>query len=307
MKAVIASNYGGPEVLSIKEVEKPKPRSNEILVKVKAGALNSGDVRMRSLDAGPGIKGLIGKAIIRLLVGFLRPKHIQGCVLAGEIVDIGNSITRFSIGDEVFAMTGFHFGAFAEYCVLPQTCAISLKPQKASFEEASALPFGGNTALYFLRKAGLKKGKRVFIYGATGSVGTSAVQISKYFNAEVTAVSGPEGIEMTKELGASQIYNYREISLQDIKGKFDIVFDAVGKISKKDVKHLINDSGQYITVNSLDVAKGTSSNLEEIANMYDNGMITANIDKIFDLDDIIEANRYVDSGHKKGNVVIRIN
>lgn len=306
MKAVIANGYGSPEVLSIKEVAKPKIKSNEILIKVKAASLNSGDVRMRALDAGDGVKGFIGKIVIRLLAGLKKPKRIQGSVLAGEVVEVGKDAFRFKKGDEVYAMAGFSFGAFAEYCALPDKRAIALKPKKASFAEASTLPFGGNTALYFLRKAGASKGKKVLIYGSTGAVGASAVQIAKYLGSEVTAVSGPDGRELSKMLGASRVYNYKETPIKKIEGSFDIVFDAVGKISKGAATHLIADGGRYITVDSLDVAKESSSDLEELAKMFDTGKLVATIDKTFDLDDIVKANRYVDSGRKKGSVVIRI-
>lgn len=307
MKAVIANGYGAPEVLSIEEVKKPVPKSNEILIKVKAASLNSGDVRMRALDGGDGIKGFISKIVIRLLVGIKKPKQIPGSVLAGEVVEVGSTVTKFKVGDEVYAMAGFSFGAFAEYCALPDKRAIALKPKKASFEEASSIPFGGNTAMYFLRKAGAGKGKKVLIYGSTGAVGSSAVQIAKYYGAEVTAVCGPDGIDLTKKLGASKIYNYKETPIEEIEGKFDIVFDAVGKISKSSASHLITEDGKYITVDSLDVAKESSSDLEDLAKMFDEGKIIATIDKTFDLNEIVEANRYVDSGRKKGSVVILIN
>lgn len=306
MKAVIANGYGKPEVLSVEEVGKPKPKSNEILIKVKAASLNSGDVRMRALDGGDGLKGFVAKFVIRLLLGITKPKRIPGSVLSGEVVEVGENVTRFKVGDEVHAMTGFSFGAFAEYCALPDKRAIALKPTTATFEEASTLAFGGNTAFYFLRKAGTGKGKKVLIYGSTGAVGTSAVQVAKYLGAEVTAVSGPDGIELSKELGATRVYNYRETALNEIEGTFDIVFDAVGKISKSRAVHLIADGGHYISVDSLDVAKETSSDLEELSRMYDEGKLVATIDKTFDLYEIVEANHYVDSGRKKGSVVIKI-
>lgn len=306
MKAVIASGYGAPEVLRLAEVAKPTPKSNEILINVKAASLNSGDVRMRALDGGDGIKGFIAKIVIRLLVGIIKPKRIPGSVLAGEVAEVGNDVTRFKVGDEVYAMAGFSFGAFAEYCPLPDKRAIALKPKTASFDEASTIPFGGTTALYFLRKAGTSKGKRVLIYGSTGAVGTSAVQVACYLGAEVTAVSGPDGMELSRQLGAMKVYNYKETSLKDIEGRFDVVFDAVGKISKKSAAHLITEGGKYVTVAGFDVAEEGSKGLEELAEMYDSGKLVAIIDKTFDLDEIVEANRYVDSGRKKGSVVIRI-
>lgn len=306
MRAVVANGYGGPGVLNVSEVEKPKPNSNDILIKVKAASLNSGDVRMRALDGGDGLKGVMAKIVIRLLVGIIKPKRISGSVLSGEVVEVGADVTRFKVGDEVHAMAGFSFGAFAEYCVLPDKRAIALKPKTATFEEASTLAFGGNTALYFLRKAGTSEGKKAFIYGSTGAVGSSAVQVAKYLGAEVTAVSGPDGIELSKELGASKVYNYRETPLGEIEGTFDVVFDAVGKISKKTAAHLLADGGHYVTVDSLDVAKESSADLAELSKMYDEGKLVATIDKTFNLDEIVEANRYVDTGRKKGSVVIRI-
>lgn len=306
MKAVKANGYGGPEVLSVEEVSKPAPKAGEILIKVKAASLNSGDVRMRALDGGDGVKGVVSGIVIRLLLGMKKPKQTPGSVLAGEIVEVGDAVTRFRVGDEVYAMAGFSFGAFGEYCALPVKRAIALKPKKASFEEASTIPFGGNTALYFLRKAGVSKGKKVLIYGSTGAVGTSAVQVAKYLGAEVTAVSGPDGMKLTKELGANKVYNYKETSIGKIDGSFDVVFDAVGKISKKSAAHLIAEGGKYITVDSLDVARESSTDLGELAKMFDDGKLVATIDKTFDLKDIVQANRYVDSGRKKGSVVIKI-
>lgn len=306
MKAVVASGYGNPEVLSIQEVPKPVIKNNEILIKVSAASLNSGDVRMRALDGGGGLKGFIAKFVIRLLVGITKPKRVPGSVLAGTVVEVGNDVDRFKVGDEIYAMAGFSFGGFGEYCALPINRAIALKPKKASFEEASTLPFGGNTAFYFLRKAGVTKGKKILIYGSTGAVGSSAVQVAKYLGAEITAISGKDGMKLSKSLGASMVYDYRTTNLQDIKETFDIVFDAVGKISKNKAIHLLVINGKYITVSSFDVAKESASDLEELAKMFDAGKLVATIDKTFDMNDIVEANRYVDSGRKKGSVVIRI-
>lgn len=306
MNAVVASSYGSPKVLSVQEVSKPVVKNNEILIKVKAASLNSGDVRMRALDAGGGFKGFVGRIVIRLLVGITKPRRIPGSVLAGVVAEVGDDVDRFKVGDEIYAMAGFSFGDFGEYCALPIKCAIALKPKKASFEEASALPFGGNTAFYFLRKAGVDKGKKVLIYGSTGAVGSSAVQVAKYLDADVTAISGKDGMKLSKSLGANNVYDYRTTNLHDLKGSFDVIFDAVGKISKSKVEHLLTADGKYVSVDGFDVAKEQSSDLEELARMFDSGKLMAIIDKTFDMDDIVEANRYVDSGRKKGSVVIRI-
>lgn len=292
--------------MSVQDVEKPKLRKGEILIQVKAASLNSGDVRMRALDAGDGLKGFLSKVIIRTLLGIKKPKRIPGTVLAGVVNELGEGSTRFAVGDEIYAATGLRFGGFAEYCALPETFAIALKPKKANFEEASSIPFGGNAALYFLRKAGTGEGKKVLIYGSTGAVGTAAVQVAKYLGGEVTAVCGPDGVELTKELGATKVYNYKETPVEEIVGKFDVVFDAVGKISKSQAAHLLAEDGQYVTVAGFDVAKNTSEDLEELSRLYDEGKLVAIIDKTFGLDDVVEANRYVDSGRKKGSVVIQI-
>jgi NADPH:quinone reductase-like Zn-dependent oxidoreductase len=210
MRAVLADSYGTPDVLRVTEVDRPKPKKNEILIKVKAASLNSGDARIRALDGGDGIKGLLAKIVLRLMLGLRKPKQIHGSVLAGVVEEVGSEATRFKVGDEIYAMTGLSFGAFADYCALPDKRAMALKPKTASFEQASTLPFGGNTALYFLRKAGVSEGKKVLIYGSTGAVGSSAVQVAKYLGAEVVAVSEPDGMELTRELGATKVYNYRE-------------------------------------------------------------------------------------------------
>lgn len=276
------------------------------MIQVKAASLNSGDVRMRALDAGGGVKGFLSKAIIRVLLGIRKPKRIPGTVLAGVVTELGEGVTRFAVGDEVYAATGLRFGGFAEYCALPETFAIAAKPKTASFEEASALPFGGTAAMYFLRKAHTSEGKKVLIYGSTGAVGSSAVQVANHLGAAVTAVCGSDGIELTQSLGAKKVYDYKVTPVEEIEGPFDVVFDAVGKISKSKASHLLAEHGRYVTVAGFDVAKNTTEDLGELATMYDEGKLVAIIDKTYDLDAIVEANHYVDSGRKKGSVVIRI-
>lgn len=306
MRAVVARGYGAPEVLSVQNIAKPECKRDEVLIEVVAASLNSGDVRMRALDGGEGIKGLVAKLVIRLLVGIRKPRHVPGSVLAGRIVEVGRDVTKFKTGDEVYAMAGFSFGGFAEYSALPIKRAIALKPKKASFEEASTLPFGGNTSLYFLGKAGVSKGMNVLIYGSSGAVGTSAVQVAKYFGANVTAISGKDGMQLSKRLGAEEVFDYRTMNLDALEMQFDVIFDAVGKISKAKVAHLLKEDGKYVTVDSLDVAKEGSVGMELLAEMFDSGHLVATIDKTFTLDEIVEANRYVDSGHKKGSVVIKV-
>lgn len=305
MKAVICDGYGPPEVLKIREVEKPVPKRNEVLIKVMASSVNSGDARMRALRVEGALSPAI-KVIMRLLLGIRKPRRIPGAVLAGIIEEVGDNVNNFKVGDEVYAMTGFKFGGHAEYAVLPANKTIALKPRKASFEEAAAIPFGGNTALYFLRKADIGKAKKVLIYGSTGAVGTAAVQLAKIMGANVTAVCSKDGAVLSKKLGASKMYDYRKQEVTDLGEKFDIIFDAVGKISKKDCEGQLAKGGAFVTVGGMDVAKEFASDLEELAKYFDEGKFVAVIDKTYPLDDIVEAHRYVDTGHKKGNVVVTI-
>lgn len=307
MRAAICERYGPPEVLKIKDTEKPIPKKDEILVKVMATAVNSADVRIRALRVDGGVMGAVSKLIIRIVIGFIGPRNkILGTVLAGVVEEVGEKVDKFKIGDEVFAMTGLKFGGYAEYATLSQNNAVALKPHKASFEEAAAIPFGGTTALYFLGKAGIEHAKRVLIYGSSGAVGTSAVQIAKYYGARVTAISGEGGMELSRSLGASKVYDYKKLKLSSLKKKYDIIFDAVGKITKGESMHLLSEGGKFVTVGGMDVAQERASDLDILSDMYNNGSLKAVIDRTYSLNDIVEAHRYVDLGRKKGNVVITV-
>ncbi len=245
--------------------------------------------------------------MVRIIFGFRGPRNkVLGAVLSGVVEEIGDEVDKFSVGDEVYAMTGLRMGGFAEYAVLSQNKAVSLKPKTASFNEAAAIPFGGTTALYFLKKASVDSAKNVLIYGSSGSVGTSAVQVAKYYGCNVVAVSGKDGMKLSKELGASKVYNYKKQKLDEIEDSFDVVFDAVGKIKKSHIEKILTDKGKFVTVGGLDVAKEQASDLQQLAEMYDNGKLVAVIDETFKLDDIVEAHRYVDTGRKKGSVVITV-
>lgn len=307
MKAYVCTKYGPPEVLKLIEVDKPTPKKNEVLIKVKATSVNSGDVRLRALRVDDGALGSITKLIMRFIIGFKGPrKRVLGAVLSGVVEEIGNEVDKFKVGDEVFAMTGMKFGGFAEYATLSQDKGISLKPKKASFEEAAAIPFGGTTAVYFLRKAGLAKTSKVLVYGSTGAVGTSAVQVAKAEGANVTAVSGTDGVELTKSLGADKVYDYKKQAIDELDEKFDIIFDAVGKLPKDKCKNLLKDGGSYVTVGGFDVAKEKQSDIHKLAEMFDDGNLRAVIDKTFSFGEMVEAHRYVDGGRKKGSVVVKV-
>jgi NADPH:quinone reductase-like Zn-dependent oxidoreductase len=304
MKAVICTKYGPPEVLHITMVEKPVPKDNEILVKIIASAVNSGDVRVRGLV----VEGFL-RIIMRLVLGFTKPrKPILGTVFSGIIEQVGKNVNNFKIGDEVYGLTGFGFGTYAEYICVSDKSVITQKPSNATFEEAAAICFGGQTAYYFLEKAKIseKRNLKVLIYGATGAVGTAAVQIAKYHHAQVTAVCSTNGQALVKELGADHIILYDQEDYTKISEKFDIIFDAVGKISKKQCKHLLNDGGVFKSVASLDTASEEIKQLVFLRELFEQGKYNATIDKIYTIDEIVEAHRYVDTGRKKGNVVLRI-
>lgn len=307
MKAAVCEKYGPPEVLKVREIEKPTPKKGELLIKVRATSVNSGDVRLRALRVDDGSLGSVVKLAMRLIVGVKGPRRkVLGSVLAGTVEEFGEDVDGFEVGDEVYAMTGLKFGAFAEYATLSQKKAVTLKPKKANFEQAASIPFGGTTALYFLRKAGIEKAKKVLIYGSSGAVGTAALQVAKYYGADITAICGKDGMKLSKELGASKVYDYKKDKITDLTGRYDAIFDAVGKISKKEAKHLLSEGGQYVTVAGMDVAKELTSDLKQLATMYDEGSFKAVIDRTYSLDDIVDANRYVDIGHKKGSVVIAV-
>jgi NADPH:quinone reductase-like Zn-dependent oxidoreductase len=304
MKAVICERYGPPEVLKIQEVNKPTPNSQEVLVKIIATAVNSADIRIRGLKV-PGVM----RVVMRFVLGFTKPRQpILGVVLSGVIEAVGDEVKDFKPGDEVYAATGFKCGAYAEYITVKASKAIALKPKKASFEEAAAIPFGGTAALYFLKKAGIEaeKEQKVLIYGASGAVGSAAVQIAKHFGAEVTAVCGNDSTEMVKSLGADHIIVYTKEDFIESGGQYGIIFDAVGKTSKKACAKLLAPAGRYVTVDSLDVASETNKQLQFLSELFDNGEYKAVIDRMYALEDIVEAHRYVDQGKKKGNVVITV-
>ncbi|MCI4650901.1 NAD(P)-dependent alcohol dehydrogenase [Phaeodactylibacter sp.] len=304
MKAVICPKYGPPEVLEIKDIPRPVPKKYEVLVKVIASTVNTGDVRIRGLR----VKGIM-KIIMRVVLGFSKPrKPVLGTVFSGIVEEVGASVTQFKIGQEVYGTTGFQQGCHAAYVCLPENKAIATKPEKASFEEAAALPFGGQTAIYFLRKGRIDaiNNPEVLIYGATGSVGTAAVQIAKYYGATVTAVCSSRGKGLVEQLGADHIVQYDQEDFTKLPDKFDIILDAVGKTSKKICKPLLKPGGKFFTVEGTDVADERKAYLEFLSQLFDNENYDPVIDKVYSIGQIQEAHRYVDSGRKKGNAVLQI-
>lgn len=322
MKAIVATGYGSPEVLQLQDVEKPTPKDNELLIKVHATTVNAGDDRMRSFKVPP-----LFWLPARLALGFTKPKQpIFGMELAGEVEAVGQAVTRFKVGDQVLASTlEANFGAHAEYKCLPENGAVVIKSPKMSYEAATTLPISANTALFFLKAGNIRPGQKVLIYGAAGSVGTFAVQLAKYFGAEVTGVCGTGNSALVKSLGADQVIDYTQADFTQNGATYDIIFDAVGKTTFTQSRRSLKKDGYYLhtvmvlpelqnlwatLTASRKIVGGTASPHRETLNflqeLVEQGRLKPVIDRCFPLEQLVEAHRYVATGHKKGNVVITV-
>jgi NADPH:quinone reductase-like Zn-dependent oxidoreductase len=302
MKAIVATQYGGPEVLQLKVVQKPTPKANEILIKVHATTVTAADFRMRSFTVPAAVW-----IPARLALGITKPRQpIFGSELAGVVEAVGKDVTRFKVGDQVFASTlTENFGGYAEYKCLPEKAMIAIKPNNVTYEEATAMPIGATTALRLLRKGNIQRGQKVLIYGASGSVGTYAIQLAKYFGAEVTGVCSTSNIEMVKSLGADHVIDYTKEDFSAMEERYDVIYDTVAKFPKSQYAKVLAPNGTFVSMAKLDT-KESMDNLIFIKELIEKGEIKAVIDRCFPLEDMVEAHRYVDTGRKKGNIVITV-
>ncbi|HML20995.1 MAG TPA: NAD(P)-dependent alcohol dehydrogenase [Aggregatilinea sp.] len=318
MKAVVCTKYGPPEVLQLKEVEKPTPKHHEVCIKIRATAVTASDCIVRGFKLP--IWHPIG-LLMGLVVGFRGPRNsILGMVLAGEIEAVGRDVTQFKSGDQVFAFTGTHFGCYAEYTCLPEgrmmvfpgtvPSVITAKPSTMTYEEAAAVVYGVAMASHFLRGGHIQRGQKVLIYGASGAIGTTAVQIAKHhYGAEVTGVCSTANLEFVTSLGADHVLDYTRQDSVVEGARYDFVMDAVGKKKSSKLKlackNALTANGKYMSVDS----GNPTPRLEDLVllrELIEAGKFRAVIDRCYPLEQIVEAHRYVDQGHKKGNVVITV-
>lgn len=320
LKAIFCRQYGPPEVLRIEDIEKPGPRDDEVLIQIRATTVTAGDCRVRGLKMPAGM-GLIA----RLALGITKPRQpILGSELSGVVVAVGKSVRKFKVGDEVFAFTGVKLGCHAEFKCIPESGGVVLKPEVLSFEEAAAISTGGTTALAFLKKANVQSGERVAVVGASGSVGSAAVQLAKHFGAHVTAITSTSNQAMVRDLGADEVIDYTQEDFTKRDGPYDVILEAVGAGSIASYKSALKADGRLLLVSGglMDAlgapgvaltskqrvvagpAAWNSQDLQLIVGLAESGKFRPIIDRVCDYRQVQEAHHYVDSGRKRGNVIL---
>lgn len=321
MKAVLCTQYGPPEVLQLKEIPKPVPRDNEVVIKVRVATVNMGDCELRNLSLP-----LWTRIPLRLYMGYSKPRNfIPGMEFSGEVESVGKGVTKFKKRDHVFGSGGFRMGAYAEYTCCPED-AITIKPTNVSFEEAATLIVGGLNALHFLRKAKIQSGQKLLIIGAGGSIGAYGVQLGKFFGAEVTAVDRTEKLDMLRSIGANHVIDYTQQDFSRMNTKYDVIFDLVYGSSFSKCVASLKKNGCYLMANTgpvnmlrglwlswtshrrvvIEMAPDRGEDLNYLASLIGEGKIKPFIDKRFGFDEVVEAHTYVEKGYKKGSVVLLV-
>jgi len=324
MKAIVCTRYGPPDVLQLKDVEKPNPKDNEVLIRIDATTVTAGDCGLRGLKFPLSLQ-----LIARIGFGFRGPrKKILGQELAGEIESVGKDVRRFRKGDRVFAWTGFRLGAYAEYNCLPEHGVLAMKPSNMTYEEAATLPVGGLEATHFLRKANIQSGQKVLINGAGGSIGTFAIQLANYFGADMTGVDSTGKLEMLRSIGADKVIDYTQEDFTKNGETYDVIFDVIGKGSFSGCMRSLKENGVYLlgnpglshrvrgrwtsmtskkrVISRTYAASEITEDLTLLKELVEAGKMRSVIDRRYPLEQMVEAHRYVDTGEKKGNVVITV-
>ncbi len=324
MRAVVYDRYGPPDVLRLEDVERPVPKKDEVVVKIRAVAVTRADCATREANRR---SGLVVSLVSRSISGFRRPKQrILGTELAGEVEGVGANVDQFAVGDQVFGTSGFRFGAYAEFICMRESARIAHKPAGMSFEEAASVCDGGLNALWCLRLADLRKGQRILIYGASGAIGTAAVQLAKHFDADVTAVCGTKNLELVRLLGADTVIDYTHEDFTKNGQTYDVIFDAVGKHSFGRCRSSLKRGGSYLATDGLRnlvlapwtarfgdkkvlfsiPPRYTKQDVVFLKELIEAGRYRAVIDRCYSFEDVVEATRYVETEHKTGNVVLTI-
>jgi len=305
VKAVVCTRYGPPEVLRVEELATPVPRKNQVRIRILATAVTSSDSYVRGLRLSPAYR-----LMARLALGWNAPRQpVLGMVLSGEVDSVGPDATSFEVGERVFGFNRHRFGTYAQYVCWPEDGLLATRPANLSDEEPAAIPYGGLLALHFLRKADVRAGQRVLIYGASGAVGTSAVQLARHFGAQVTGVCSTANVDLVASLGATTVIDYTSEDFTDRAERYDLIFDAVGKnksaAALRRCRQVLAPGGACVSVDD-GTPKLRREDLVLLGELATTGEIRPVIDRTYALDDIVDAHRYVDNGHKRGNVVITV-